>query len=95
MDKIHDIKKLISPKNYYSYELVGYLSNKTGNGWYLWKGLCPFHNDKKSGSFFINIETGAFKCFSCGVSGGDIIDFQKQKYSQTFSEAISSLKERF
>lgn len=36
--------------------------------------LCPFHNDRKLGSFLINPNKGIFKCFSCGI-GGDAIEF--------------------
>lgn len=39
-------------------------------------GICPFHTDKKIGSFKVNISKGMFKCFSCGMSG-DSIDFVK------------------
>lgn len=31
--------------------------------------LCPFHDDKKAGSFFINIQSGMYHCFSCGAKG--------------------------
>lgn len=38
------------------------------------KGLCPFHNDGKIGSFVATDSKGIWKCFSCGV-GGDAIKF--------------------
>ncbi|HAJ19879.1 MAG TPA: hypothetical protein DCL95_07445, partial [Rhodospirillaceae bacterium] len=41
----------------------------------MWEGLCPFHADTRPGSFVVNKATGAFKCFSCGEQGGDIITF--------------------
>lgn len=34
-----------------------------------WLALCPFHNDKEAGSFFVNAKSGFFTCFACGVSG--------------------------
>lgn len=38
------------------------------------KGLCPFHNDHKIGSFVATESMGIWKCFSCG-EGGDSIKF--------------------
>lgn len=38
------------------------------------KGLCPFHNDGRIGSFVATDSKGIWKCFSCGV-GGDSIKF--------------------
>lgn len=54
-------------------------------------GLCPFHDDANPGSFYVNFETGAFKCFSCGESGGDIIAFVMQRDSLEFLEALEKL----
>lgn len=36
------------------------------------KALCPFHGDKRIGSFVFSNEKGIFKCFSCGVAGDGI-----------------------
>lgn len=38
------------------------------------KGLCPFHHDRKIGSFVATDRKQVWKCFSCGV-GGDSIKF--------------------
>lgn len=38
------------------------------------KGLCPFHNDNRIGSFVATDKKQIWKCFSCGV-GGDTIKF--------------------
>lgn len=32
--------------------------------------LCPFHDDKHAGSFYVNPSTGWYKCFACDASGG-------------------------
>lgn len=40
----------------------------------LYKGLCPFHNDRHIGSFVVSDKKQIFKCFSCGT-GGDGIKF--------------------
>lgn len=31
--------------------------------------LCPYHADRRTGSFSVNLETGLNKCFSCGQGG--------------------------
>ena len=50
---------------------------------------CCFHKDKTP-SMSINLETGRFKCFGCGV-GGDIIDFYRTKHSVDFKTAKQHL----
>ena len=93
MHKLDTIKQNYSPDAYYAKSLLGKWGKSTGNGWFMWDGLCPFHKDKKSGSLVINRMTGAFKCFSCGASGGDIINFHQKYHFVTFSEALNQLLE--
>lgn len=57
-------------------------------------GLCPFHADRHAGSFKVNLESGAFTCFSCGASGGDILDFYQLLYECNFLTALSDLEKR-
>lgn len=54
-------------------------------------GICPFHDDRKAGSFKVNLETGAYKCWSCGASGGDIIAFVQKRDQLNFTEALQKL----
>lgn len=83
------LKELIDSIDFYGYEGHDLETRKKGE----WKsgGLCPFHNDQKVGSFFISSLNGAFKCFSCGASGGDIIAYKQKKYEITFLEACQRL----
>ena len=92
MTDVQLIKKTVSPLAYYKSQLSGAFGKATGNGWHAWNGLCPFHADKRVGSFVINQTTGAFKCFSCGANGGDIIDFHMERHGLRFPEALKSLK---
>ena len=89
-DYIDFIKEQISPLDFYEQELsfATLIMPKWNDG-----GLCPFHQDKKPGSFFVNLETGAFKCHSCEVGGGDIIAFTMEVYGLTFPEALARLAE--
>ena len=54
-------------------------------------GLCPFHPDHTPGSFRVNLVTGAYKCFSCGMAGGDVVAFVMALYGLQFVEALAKL----
>lgn len=87
------LKELIDPIDFYSHEghdveLIKKSEWKSG-------GFCPFHNDRKAGSFFISSLNGAFKCFSCGASGGDVIAYTQKKYELTFLEAYQRLSKKW
>jgi len=86
-----ELKRAIPPHDFYLREQglhrFGYRSGK----WAI-AGLCPFHGDGTPGSFKVNLEIGAYACFSCGTKGGDIISFAQKKYDLSFKEAILKLK---
>lgn len=90
-----DIKNKIDPLAFYCREIgtvgTGFF---TGNNWYRLKGLCPFHNDTKPGSFHFHAKTGNFHCFACGEKG-DVISFYMKKYNVDFKTALKELNERF
>ena len=87
------LKGKLAPERYYSRFLNGSFGKPTGQGWHNWNGLCPFHKDTSAGSLVINKSTGGFKCFSCGESGGDIIDFHMRTKGVAFKEALNQLQE--
>jgi DNA primase len=87
---VQQIKSSIESKSFYEKELDIHLQTQSSKAWSL-AGLCPFHADKQSGSFYVNLNTGAYKCFSCGMGGGDVIDFICKKHSLSFKEAIYEL----
>lgn len=70
-------------------QLLDRFKNKSG-GWAN-AGLCPFHNDNSAGSFRVHLENSAYRCFSCGVKGGDIIAFTMAKHDLSFYEALIQL----
>ncbi len=84
------VKSFIDPYDFYLKEQgishFGYRSQQ----WAV-AGLCPFHADNSPGSFKVNIETGAFKCWSCGTCGGDIISFVQMLHDLSFPEALEEL----
>ncbi len=89
VQSIQNIKSYIPPAEFYRIELP-VMPSPRGGGWRD-GGLCPFHPDKHAGSFRVNLETGAFTCFSCGTKGGDIIAFIQQRDGLSFPEAVQKL----
>lgn len=82
------IKHSLNPFDFYKHELpTAKLKNHAWND----GGLCPFHADNKPGSFRINVTTGAFKCFACGMAGSDVIAFTMSLYGLNFIEALKQL----
>jgi|ERR1700722_17693891 len=85
-----DIKRNISAYDFYLKEQDLCRFSKHSGQWAI-AGLCPFHDDRSSGSFKVNFENGAFICFSCGTKGGDIISYIQQKYHLQFQQALEKL----
>jgi DNA primase len=54
-------------------------------------GLCPFHDDHNPGSYRVNLDAGAYRCFSCGASGSDIIAYTMDMQGCGFIEALHLL----
>ncbi len=52
-------------------------------------GLCPFHEDRNP-SFSLNLESGLFHCFGCGV-GGDIFTFYQKLKGVSFQDALKDM----
>ena len=51
---------------------------------------CEFHDDVNP-SMRVNIATGAFRCFACGVHGGDVLAYEMARYGIAFREAAERL----
>lgn len=52
--------------------------------------ICPFHADSRP-SLRIHAGTGAFRCMSCGASGGDVLSFHRRRHILGFVEAAKAL----
>ena len=50
-------------------------------------GLCPFHDDKRLGSFVVYPKGNVFKCFKCDAKGGPV-EFIMKHENLTFPDAI-------
>ena len=49
---------------------------------------CCFHADKNP-SLSINLISGGFYCFGCGVKGGNVIAFHVQRFHLPFTAAVT------
>lgn len=88
-----DIKSHFSPQDFYESEQGIEICSKGNTSWAI-AGLCPFHSDTRPGSFYIHKESGAYKCHSCGASGGDIIDFKMRTTGASFPQVLLELARR-
>lgn len=52
--------------------------------------ICPFHDDKHP-SLSINLQTGAYRCYSCGARGSDVLAFHRARYYLDFKAAAQDL----
>ncbi len=84
------VKERINPMDFYEHE--GQEIATRGKDSWKSGGLCPFHNDRHAGSFYIHCKNGAFRCFSCDAKGGDVIAFTQKKYEMSFREAMEKLQ---
>ena len=84
-----DIGRIIEQvKNLNMEDVIGSIVTLSKKGSYYY-GLCPFHNDKKEGSFVVTPRQNVWKCFSCpDTPGGDAIDFIAKYYKLTPLKAI-------
>lgn len=76
---------LPDPVDYYAHKLDGWKMSGSNRA----KALCPI-NPENTASFFVWLDTGRFKCFSCNHSG-DIITFHMHYNNMTFWEACLDL----
>ena len=85
----NSIKATIDPIDFYAAEGQE-IKTRGGSPWKQ-GGLCPFHEDRHAGSFYIHSISGGYCCFSCGAKGGDIINFTQNKYGLGFGDALRKL----
>jgi DNA primase len=90
---IHDLKAAIPPAEFFAAELPD-MPPPRGAGWRD-GGLCPFHEDHHRGSFRVNVDSGAFRCFACGARGGDVLAFLMMRDGLTFPEALRELADQW
>jgi len=75
------------PRTFYAKEF-GQL-RRASRGWA--RVRCCFHNPDRDPSLAVNVENGAFNCFSCGTKGGDIVAFVMARDGLSFKDAAKFL----
>lgn len=88
IDTAH-LKQTVSASAFYQTNISG-LKAPDAKGW-AEAGLCLFHDDKRPGSFYVNLQTGGFHCHSCQAHGSDLIAFVMQRDGINFQEACELL----
>ena len=73
----------------------GFRIGKRGGEWV--RVRCPIHNGgaERNASMSVNKISGGFRCFSCGVKGGDIIALHRLVTGLGFRDAVADLGGRF
>lgn len=66
------------------FERYFYSTKRKGNSC---EALCPFHNDKEYGNFFLYEPKGFYKCFKCGAKG-DIFTLLQKGFGYSFMDAM-------
>lgn len=84
------LKASIPPAEFYRLENDRMPEPRRESGW-VDGGLCPFHHDRHTGNFRVNLDTGAFVCFACGAKGPDVIAFLRMRDGLTFPDAVDAL----
>jgi DNA primase len=84
------VKASVAPREFYRVELPGMPAPKRDHGW-TDAGLCVFHPDMHKGNFRINLDSGAFCCFACGVKGADVIAFTQTRHGLSFPDALKAI----
>lgn len=59
----------------------------------IYKGLCPFHNEKTP-SFVVFPDTGTWHCFGACNTGGDLFSFVMRRENMEFGEALRLLAQK-
>ena len=73
------------PTDFYDKEGVKLLGTGT------WRNaLCPLHRDTNP-SMRVLVETGAFRCMTCGAKGGDVLAFHMLRHGLQFVDAAKAL----
>lgn len=57
-------------------------------------GLCPFHEDRHDGNFFVYPRLNVFRCFACETKGG-CVEFLMKHAHMTFVDAIRWLGQKY
>ena len=87
------LKAAIPPAEFYRRHFPAANLKAKREGWTA-NFACPFHEDS-TGSFGVNLETGAFRCFGCDAAGGSILDFHMRTAGEDLTAARAHLAQEW
>ncbi|NCC94143.1 MAG: hypothetical protein EOM10_12815, partial [Opitutae bacterium] len=90
-----ELKREIDPLAFYSGEIPNAPSLKARKDGWTQNVRCPFHDPDTDGSFGVNLQTGAFRCFACDAQGGSVLDFIMLRDGLDLDGARAELAERY
>lgn len=85
----NEIKSRLTPEGVLA--LIGYPKSQPSRSGDQIRDYCPIHQGDKQKSLVTDSETGAFKCHSCGATGGDLIKLYMLSTGCSFPDAIQVL----
>lgn len=91
MISAQDVKSAINPTEFYLSRIPDLDQGKRHSGW-INVPTCPAHGE--TSGFYVNLDTGLFKCHSCGETG-DIISFAQLQDGVNFSQTLKTLCEEW
>ena len=83
-----DRSALPPPRTFYEREFGSALGRER-RGWAQTK--CCFHDGQSKTSLSLNLVEGNFRCFRCGIKGGDVVNFVMLREKLDFKRAAQSL----
>jgi DNA primase len=83
-----DRSALPPPRAFYEREFGSSLGRER-RGWAQTK--CCFHDGQSKTSLSLNMVEGNFRCFRCGIKGGDVVKFVMLRENLDFKRAAQSL----
>lgn len=95
MSKIEEriVEHIIEVANDHIVEVIGDFVKlrKTGARY---TALCPFHDDRHDGNFFVYPAKNCYRCFTCEAKG-DVVKFLMEAQKMSFPDAIRYLGKKF
>jgi len=61
-----------------------------------WVYFCPFHNDENTPNLALAVYfDGGYKCFACGIKGGDVLAFHQKQHKLSFLDVLNELADKY
>ena len=83
---------LPTPSLFYQRELLLPAFERALSKSWVKAGNCPFREKCEPERFYVRLDSGAFKCRSCGKYGRDIIGFRMQTDGADFRQALETVR---